>query len=427
MTCITLLLILIISLYLPPVLPASYHPLPTCMETSCNEHHQCTSCIFNSTSDPTVRALPLSARCPQGFLPNIPSNRTEDANNCHETGCDNGSCGADEIETETKMCTGNPFSGCPLVVCKKKTCCSIIDTVTCCQPVDCHIEYSSCQVPHQSSNSSSLSSITQVTIAHNSSSVFPYYLTSHLGAESSCSSSRVFGLCECSDGLLVPGCDASQSSSWTSLEPDLVGESPTLPSNLSLTCSKATSQSLPPPSPSPSPSPSEKDGSNQPSNTRIILIAISSTFLGLIALGLSIWLGCLSFLRQRLRSLTFAASYEPVNSSSTDRESRGISMQNVNKVESSSRGFLDSLRESLGYSDAKDMEASSYLLPHTTAGRQAADGHGLPRPAVPDDEDVFTLEDLEDTLRPSHASFEMQEISKQEEDLEKQPLRTNLH
>ena len=327
------------------------------------------------------------------------------------------------------MCTGNPFSGCPQVVCKKKTCCSIIDMVTCCQPINCHIEYSSCQVPHQSSNSSSLSLITQVTIAHNSSTVFPFYLHSQVGADSSCSSSRVFGLCECSDGFLVPGCDASQSSSWTSLEPDLVEESPTLPSNLSLTCTKATLQPLPPPfpSPSPSPSPSEKDGSSQPSNTRSILIAISSTFLGLIALGLSIWLGCLSFLRQRLRSLRFAASYEPVNSSSTDRDSRGISMQNVNKVESSSRGFLNSLRESLGYSEAKDMEATSHLLPHNTTGRQAADGHSLPRPAVPDDEDVFTLEDLEDTLRPSHASLEMQEISKQEEDLEKQPLRTNRH
>lgn len=187
----------------PPTSSASYHPLPSCID-SCNAIHMCTSCVYNSTSDPDIKALPLSSRCPAGFTPNGSSTKTPDRGNCHPTGCDNGNCGDDEVQVDERSCSTSPWGSCHVVFCKQKTCCASIDTVQCCQPVQCHPEYSSCQVPHQSSNISSLSSITQVTIAHNSSSVLPFYLSSHLEAASSCSSARVFGVCDCYDGVLVP-------------------------------------------------------------------------------------------------------------------------------------------------------------------------------------------------------------------------------
>ena len=437
--------LLILLLLIHRASPASYHPQPTCVD-SCNADHSCTSldsCVFNSTSDALTRDLPLSARCPSGYNPASNQTMTPDRSNCHETGCDNGLCSSDELEVDASMCTGSPWHGCPTFVCKKRNCCGIIDTVKCCPLIPCHIEYGSCQVPHQSSSISSSSSVTNQTIAHNSSSVFPFYLSSRLAAGRNCSSVRVFGQCRCNDGDLLPGCNESDSSSWESLEPDLTDGSLMLPANLSLTCassdflppsfplphSPSPPSPTPPPSPHPSPPPVKKE-SNEMSGLRIALIVISSTLLGLITISLSIWLGFITFLRQRLQSLRLSASYEPVTSG--NGSSNTVSTAQKRGGHGGGGGFLDSLRDSLGYSEPKDIESSALLL-HP---QQQTRGHNLsylPRPAVPEEDDVFTLEDLEDTLRPRR-SLEMQSLDQRgkssEEDgeiNETVPLRSNRH
>jgi len=293
--------------------------------------------------------------------------------------------------------------------CMRETCCPS----QCCTKLNCTQLPGECQVPQQKyldPGDTDKSEIYYAGLSDSSIMPFPFFASLTVPPGSSCEAARAWGRCRCTDGVLEPGCDPLDSSTWLTLN-----GTGRLPANLSLTCTIASPQ--PGGGGGGGGSAAGSDSSQGQHRRRhhglspgaLAGIIVGSTVGGLVLLGLAGYGGYLGIHTKKWMQSRVGASYQPVftgQSYTPETEYRaagglwsritGLFSRRQPQYSShhSSRGpgswGLGALAAGGGMGYQQAGEAGQSWL----AG-VSEEVYGLDAPAVPE-EDLFTLEDLEE-------------------------------
>lgn len=398
---------------------------PAACKEDCDANHQCVSNICSEAWD----------SCEEGLVQTRSETITDSAD-CYDNGCGWGGCDKPGyVQVSSQHCV-NLKVGC-LGMCQQETCCRLRAKVQCCQRLNCTEDLADCRIAQQKSLlNSSRSEVYYTTIASGGSATFPFYSSINVLYGNSCDAVRVWGSCSCVDGTPTPGCLFNDSSSWQTLDTDTSDSTPQpepLPPRLSLTC--VVLPPLPPPFPPPEPAgpwPSPEDAygqgtlptpqpdGNDDDDSHHMSGGTIAGFVLVSVLGVALLAGGGTALIIRIRSTAGGAGGgagpgSPPSTGPSSYQAVWTGQSYTPGLSSPKIVWPAPIRRAIAYWDKMMTKLRGEVADGAAAARAAYSNHRAkleaklavkyPRngPAVPvdvEDDELYTLEDLEDPGDP---------------------------